>query len=172
MTAGSRARSRAVALALTALVASAGCGGDDGGDTAAQPPDAAAQKASFVTRADAVCRKFQQRATRKPGAQTARGTAGQVAETRETAAATLDELRRLDPPAANRQILDRYFALVEGSVRDLLPRLERAAARERQAEARRLFADVRARGEEASRLAQQYGFKVCGQSAAPQGRGA
>jgi hypothetical protein len=157
------ARRWAATLAVTAFAGAAGCGGD-GGDTAAKPPDDAARKASFIARADAVCTKFQQRATQEPGAQTARGTARQVAEARKTAAATLDELRRLDPPAAGRPILDRYFRIVEGSVRDLLPRLERAAERGRQAEARELFAEVTARGDEATRLAQQYGFRVCGSS--------
>ena len=105
-----RSRSRAVALALAALMGAAGCGGDDRGDKEAKPPDDAARKASFVTRADAVCTKFAERTAQEPEAQTRRGPARQVTETRETAAATLDELRRLDPPKADRQILDRYFA--------------------------------------------------------------
>ncbi len=88
----------------------------------------------------------------------------QVREARETAAATLDELRGLTPPAADRQVLDRYFALVEGSVRDLLPRLEQAARRGRRQEAQEIFAQVRSRGQEASRLAEQYGFRVCGRT--------
>ena len=167
-----RSRSRAVALALAALMGAAGCGGDDRGDKEAKPPDDAARKASFVTRADAVCTKFAERTAQEPEAQTRRGPARQVTETRETAAATLDELRRLDPPKADRQILDRYFALVEGSVRDLLPRLERAVEGGREAEAEKLFAEVRARGAEAGRLARQYGFRACGRSGAPRSQGA
>lgn len=155
-----RGSSAVVAAALALAVG--GCGGGDDEDTGPKPPTAKEQKASYVARADQACARFR-REDSEGSTQTAGGTAQQARDARLRAARTLDELRSLNPPAQDRAVLDRYFALIEQQVRVELPALERAARGKRQAQARRIFARIRARGEEAKRLATRYGFKVCGQ---------
>jgi hypothetical protein len=127
-----------------------------------EPPSGQELKQTFITRADQVCAEFRREASQQKPPRTAAGLEQQARRTRILAARTVDQLRALNPPGRDRRILDRYLQSLEQSVRTLLPALERAARAQDRAEARRLAAKLLRQSEMQQRLAQQYGFRICG----------
>jgi hypothetical protein len=147
----------ATALGIAALAMGCGDSGDDGTATAAP-----LTKAEFIRQADAICSKggkeseaelakFVKEQALPKGATP---TAKQIAEAGSKILAPglreqSDELHALGPPAEGADQIDEFLAGIDAAIGQL---------EENPAEAKstaKLFADT-------DKIAQEYGFKVCG----------
>ena len=142
-----------VLATTTAVVALAGCGGDDTEDVSAE---------ELISRGDELCREGQERFEQIQGETPANADEAheQTEELVAVADAELSELREMRPPEELRDAYDRYLES-RGEALDLLERGRDAAANgdaKAYAEAQtELAADQDARVE----LAREIGFSVC-----------
>ena len=156
-----------VAILGAAILAVAGCGGeDDAGQSSAKP----LTKAPFIERADAICREVKR--AQQPHTDRVRALARgddlrRVAPILEAALAQTRKGRdrlgtlRAQAPREDRATLDAYFAAADR----LLAAGERLAAAAKsgdRAEGRRVAAGADALSEEQQRHADEYGFEDCG----------
>ncbi len=143
----------ALALILTlASAALAGCGGGSA-DRLSQ--------AEFVSRADAICRKYEERLD-------ALGQPTNVTELRSFAERALpiaragrEELAELRPPKNRQETYDAWLAEGARAI-EIVERLRDAAAENDPAEIQRIGAAAQATDRESNRLAAELGFRQCG----------
>jgi hypothetical protein len=147
---------RSLWFAALLAVLAAGCGG--GGERLS--------KADFVSRADAICRKYEARLD-------ALGQPTNVDELRSFADKALpiaregrDELGELDPPEALEKTYDAWLAEGDQAI-EIVERLRDAAEEGDQAEIQRIAQDAQRADAESNRLARELGFEQCGEAAAP-----
>jgi hypothetical protein len=122
--------------------------------------------AEFVSRADAICRKYEARLD-------ALGQPTNVQELQSFADKALpvardgrEELGELNPPE---ELDDAYDAWLEqgDEAIEIVERLRQAAADRDQAEIQEIARDAQRADAEANRLARELGFRQCGESAPP-----
>jgi hypothetical protein len=163
-------------LAALALIA-AGCGGSD--DEAApnetnaenEPTEGPPSKAEFIEQADAICKQFIEdtsslsRRHENLGGITAENAAeaaelfDEIAESRRQ---TTEELRRLEPPRGDAEVIDDYLSARE--IVDSLIASLASAYRELDPErSEALAGELESDRERARDIAEDYGFKACGQ---------
>ena len=151
---------------LAALIAAAapiaGCGGGSHKPSAKAPPaKPALTREQFVARANSICRraKLSARGLKRP---TDLVSYARVSRSLVTIASRArDGISRLEPPAADRGIIDAYLASFDAPINEL--RLVRTAAyKEKKEETKRHVARFRALSRRADRLADGYGMTVCG----------
>ena len=157
-----------VAMLGAAILAVAGCGGDEdeAGERSAKP----LTKAPFVDRADAICREVkqaQQPHTDRLRALTRGTDPRRVAPILEDALAQARKGRqrlqtlRAQAPREDRATLDAYFAAADRLLA-ASQRLTEAAKSGDRAEGRRVAATADALSEEQQRRADEYGLEDCG----------
>ena len=147
------------ALTLALGLIAAGCGGDDddgnGDATDAEPAVEAPSKAEYIAQADQICRESNQEieqaiedapATEAPPEEFITETMVPLFEQE------FEQLRALTPPAGDEETVDRIYSAAEEGVAQIK---EDASNFQQTGEAAGL--------QEASGLAEDYGFKVCGQ---------
>jgi hypothetical protein len=150
------ARFSALAAAVAvALVLAAGCDGGGGGTSAAAPT-----RAEYLAEAKRICVDYQKQIGELKGSSDLGALAAQGGKAIDLQEAEVKELRRLTPPAADADAINRILDAVDRSIatgRELV-----AAARENDVEAVTAAAGtLRDRLAEANRLAKPYGLDLC-----------
>jgi hypothetical protein len=144
-------------------VAAAGCGGSGDGDSGPSPATTGGSvtKEQFIAQADAACKRFDERMRALAAGKGFDNLARAYRESAKEARAFYDDFRAIPKPAADAQVLNRYERILSDSVRVTeegavaIGGTDRGRYRDFAAEARRL-------ARENTRIAQRYGFKICG----------
>jgi hypothetical protein len=144
---------RRLFFACAIALAVPGCGGgDDGGERLS--------KAEFVSRADAVCTRYEARLG-------ALGQPTNVTELRAFADKALpiakdgrEELGAIRPPAELEDTYDAWLEQGDEAI-EIVERLRDAAADNDQAEIQQIAQDAQRADAEANRLAREIGFQQC-----------
>jgi len=156
-------RSMAAALAA-ALAMLAGCGGGDDdkpGGQSASGGGSALSKEEFIRRADNLCREFRSKSLAGANPQTFDELRRTIDEVLPPAQRTLKKFQRLKPPPGDERIIRSYLDAQRETLSLLRQLGDAAEAGDREAAER--YADaLRESGGRAKRIAQGYGFKVCG----------
>jgi hypothetical protein len=147
-------RAGVAALAL-ALVAAAGCGGDD---------DGGLSKREFIAKAVAGCEKSEppEQKALKNAAQAEKAAQAQVDYRRPIHA----ELAKLDPPEELEADFDEFQSATEKAI-DLFEQQVEAASKDDDARYARLNRQLDPLFKQRDRLADEIGFKWCGQPVPP-----
>jgi hypothetical protein len=151
------------AMIAICAVAGAGCGGS--GDGGSNPPltsaGTAVSKRQFIAQADAACKKFDDRLKELARAKTFDDVARGYRESAREARELYDDFRAIPKPVRDEQILTRYQKVLNDSISTT----EQAADAIKGSDDKRLRALAAEAGRlrrENTRIAQRYGFQVCG----------
>jgi hypothetical protein len=153
----------AAVVAILAL-ALAGCGGSGGSKAAKAKANPSLTHAQFAARANAICRRAKGRAARvaKP---TDLVTYARASRTLLALATRVrDDISGLDPPEADRAVIDSYLAALDAPIRELR-RVRIAAYKERHGEVVSGAALFKTESARADRIADAYGMTACGSGA-------
>jgi hypothetical protein len=155
-------------IAMLAALVATGCGGSDNGDsktsrsTSTQATGPALTKQEFVTKADAACRRFNDRVKAIPGsAKTPTEAAALYKRVVKEAESFYRSFSSLQPPAKDAAIVNRYRSDLKESigitnqVADAVAKKDAKKVTSLSASAKRLQLDRR-------KIAKQYGFRFCG----------
>lgn len=150
------------AVMLAGSVVLSGCGGGSGKPSAKAPPaKPALTRPQFVSRANAVCRRAKLRATRLERPTDLVSYARVARSLVRIASRARDDVADLEPPAADRGIVDAYLAALDSPIRELR-RVRTAAYKEDHAEVERRVRRFRLASRRADRLADGFGMAACG----------
>ena len=145
-------------LGVAALVVVSGCAGGDGEERLS--------RAEFVSRADAICRKYEARLD-------ALGQPTNVQELRSFADKALpiardgrEELGEVTPPEELEETYDAWLEHGDEAI-EIVERLRDAAADGDQAEIQRIARDAEETDRQSNRLAAELGFEQCGEGGTP-----
>ncbi len=166
-------RSPIALVLIAATIAIAGCGGS--GTQPTSTTSAPVTKAQFIAAADRICARgsaavdaYQGKVNAASAAEQASDTAAHrdaLASALQSAAApagpVLDQLRALTPPAADRAVVAQYLADVARQT-GLLGQLATAVRNDDGTAATTVSQQIATGKTAFERLAQGYGFKVCG----------
>lgn len=151
-----RMRPAALSSAALALLA-AGCLGSGSATSSSRPQ---LTRAQYVTAAGAICRRYQQRITALGASNDLAELADQGAKAVALERAEVKELRRLAPPEADADAIDRMLNAVESATvaGDALVTAARSHDTAAVADA---AATLRSQLAAANRLAKPFGLDVC-----------
>jgi hypothetical protein len=150
-----------IAIACLALAAP-GCGGD-AADDSAQPSNVttgAVTRDEFIAQADAACKKFDARVKELAG-KSPTDVAATYRATAKEARTFYGEFAAIPKPPADERVLSSYQRVLNDSIKvteegaDAIEGSDQKRFRELTTEAGKL-------SRENTRIAQRYGFKVCG----------
>jgi hypothetical protein len=140
---------RASLLAIVTGLVLVGCGGNGGGLT----------KEEYAERADSICREYQQRAQISSAA-TAPAFAAAADRTLAAFDDAMDELRELEPPESEQDLVDQWFAQLRVLRADVEKMRDRAKAGDLQG-VRELAPLGLEHNRRANETARQLGMQVC-----------
>lgn len=141
-------RTRLIAVASLAALAFASCGGD------------ALSKEEFIEQADEICEDIDSQIQELGEPQNPEEFEALIEEGTEITNDGLERLRDLEPPAEDRDRINRMLDKIEEAV-EQLPEI-REALETRDVEAlQRLQTEVQAAANEAQTIADDYGFQQC-----------
>lgn len=140
---------RLVAVVSLAALALSACGGDG-----------ALSKDEFIEQADEICEDIDQQIAELGEPENREAFEELVDEGTEITADGLERLRALEPPAEDRDQINRMLDKIEEAV-ELLPEIQ-VALEDRDVEAlQTLQSEVQAAASEAQTIAEDYGFEQC-----------
>lgn len=144
---------RIVVAATTAatLLLSGGCAG--GG----------LSKEDYIEQADAICKEADERTQELEQPRTPEALDDFVERARAISIELLDDLRALEPPEDDQDVINRMLARIEDAI-DYLPQIQEAARQRDNEELGRLGQELQAAASEANDIAQEYGLKECGRT--------
>jgi hypothetical protein len=140
---------RLVAVVSLAALALSACGGDG-----------ALSKDEFIEQADEICEDIDQQIAELGEPENREAFEELVDEGTEITNDGLERLRALEPPAEDRDQINRMLDKIEEAV-ELLPEIQ-VALEDRDVEAlQTLQSEVQAAASEAQTIAEDYGFEQC-----------
>ena len=120
-------------------------------------------KEEFIEQADRVCAEADAKTRDIEPPRTPAALKEFVAQARDITEGLLNDLRELEPPEGDQDVIDRMIARIAAAM-DLLPEIQ-AAAEERSIEdINRLAGRLKEEAAEANRIAQEYGLEECGRA--------
>jgi hypothetical protein len=146
-------RRRALLLFFPLLVIAVGCGGSDDPERSSSRQPPAPTRAAFVTEARGMCTEAWE--TVPPGARDA--PAQKVLELGiDTWSDLVQQLRRLEPPAGDKQRIDRMLTHFENAIR-----AARQTSTAEDEAALAVFAGLFDQGQKGAEIAYSYGLEAC-----------
>jgi hypothetical protein len=145
-------------------------GADSGGSESSAPASGGSgevTKAEFIKKADNACADFRKRSAQlsakvtQAAATDVRRVGRLLNQLADEADETLARFRSLDVPAGDEQTIDRYLAANRESIKAVRRTAEAFQSGDTEA-ATRLLQSGQQAGADTRRIAQDYGFKVCG----------
>ncbi len=135
----------------TVFFASAACAGEG------------LSKEEFIARADALCEAADEKTQDLEPPKSPEALTRFVDEAQAITATLLSDLRELEPPEEDREVIDRMLGKIEEAM-SYLPQIKAAADERDLQEVSRLGEELQRAAAEANETAREYGLERCGRA--------
>ena len=120
-------------------------------------------KEEFIEQADRICREADSKTTDLERPTSPDALAGFVTKAREITEGLLRDLRALETPEGDAEVIGNMTNRIEAAM-ELLPEIQAAAEERNVEEINRLATRLQDEAAEANQIAQDYGLEECGRS--------
>ena len=120
-------------------------------------------KEEFIEQADRLCREADQKTEGVEPPRTPAALKDFVDKASEITATLLDDLRELEPPEADADVIDTMIGHIESAM-EMLPDIQAAAEAKDIKEIGRLATELKVEAGKANEIAQDYGLQDCGRA--------
>lgn len=120
-------------------------------------------KEEFISQADEICREADAKTQELEAPRSPEALKGFVEQAQAITADLLADLRDLEPPDGDSEVIQEMTGKIESTM-ELLPDIQAAAEQHNLPEIQRLATELKEQAAEANRIAQDYGLKECGRA--------